>query len=340
MQETDMGVVISQSQNEVEDLAVKGLNVTPHRRRMLAEDLDTKFKDAADPFRMVFVCAMWMTGFDAPAVSTIYLDKPMRNHTLMQTIARANRVYGDKLNGVIVDYVGVFRDLQKALAIYGSAAGGAAGEGDTPVKDKGKLIDALRDALAEMRAFCRERGVDPEAILTVYGFEKVQQMDALKEAVLVNDEIRARYMTLAADIARLYKAILPDREANTFAPIVALYSVITAKILTLQDPPDISKIVEDMEALLDLSIEPKGYVIQKRDNDGAGEAGDGRIDLGKLDFAKLRAQFEAGQRYAATQQLRSALTARLDRMVRLNKSRTDYVSRFQELIDEYNSAGQ
>ncbi len=90
---------------------------------MNREDLAEKFKDADDPLRLVFVCAMWMTGFDAPSVSTIYLDRPMQNHTLMQTIARANRVFPEKDNGLIVDYIGVFRNLEKALAIYGAASG-------------------------------------------------------------------------------------------------------------------------------------------------------------------------------------------------------------------------
>src|SRR5258706_16428704 len=103
------------------------------RERMQKEDLDTKFKDASDPLRLVFVCAMWITGFDVPSCSTIYLDKPMRNHTLMQTIARANRVFRNKVNGLIVDYVGVFRNLQKALAIYAGGSAGGSG-GPTPVE--------------------------------------------------------------------------------------------------------------------------------------------------------------------------------------------------------------
>ena len=105
MQETDMAVVVSQSQNEVEEMKKKGVDIIPHRKRMVKEDLDKKFKDPEDPFGIVFVCAMWMTGFDVPCCTTIYLDKPMRNHTLMQTIARANRVFPDKVNGLIVDYV-------------------------------------------------------------------------------------------------------------------------------------------------------------------------------------------------------------------------------------------
>src|SRR5207244_8982209 len=121
---TDMAVVVSQSQNEVADMKAKGLDIARHRKRIVQEDLDTRFKDPNDPFRLVFVCAMWMTGFDVPSCSTIYLDKPMRNHTLMQTIARANRVFREKTNGLIVDYAGVFRNLERALAIYGSGAGG------------------------------------------------------------------------------------------------------------------------------------------------------------------------------------------------------------------------
>ena len=114
---TDMAVVVSSSQNDVATVEAKGGDIRPHRERMLKEDLETKFKDADDPFRIVFVCAMWITGFDVPSCSTMYIDKPMRNHTLMQTIARANRVFKDKVNGLIVDYVGIFRHLEKALSI-------------------------------------------------------------------------------------------------------------------------------------------------------------------------------------------------------------------------------
>ena len=125
-EKTDMAVVVSQSQNEIEEFQKKGLDIATHRKRMVKEDLETKFKNPDDPLRIVFVCAMWITGFDVPSCSTIYLDKPMKNHTLMQTIARANRVWKDKQNGLIVDYVGIFRNLQKALAIYGTTADWAA----------------------------------------------------------------------------------------------------------------------------------------------------------------------------------------------------------------------
>jgi type I restriction enzyme R subunit len=109
MTETEMAVVVSAAQNEVADMAELGLDIEPHRRKMVEEDLDSRFKDPADRFRLVFVCAMWLTGFDAPSTSTLYLDKPMRNHTLMQTIARANRVFAEKESGLIDDCSGTSR---------------------------------------------------------------------------------------------------------------------------------------------------------------------------------------------------------------------------------------
>ena len=126
-----------------------GLDIAPHRKRMNDESLDEDFKDPTDPLRLVFVCAMWLTGFDAPSCSTVYLDKPMRNHTLMQTIARANRVFPGKHSGLIVDYANVFASLEQALAIY--AIGHS---GEQPVRDKQQLVETLRQAITEAEAFC------------------------------------------------------------------------------------------------------------------------------------------------------------------------------------------
>src|SRR5262249_45880938 len=155
MRSVDMAVVVSQSQNEIDDLKQKGLDILPHRERMQKEDLESKFKSPDDPLRLVFVCAMWITGFDVPTCSTVYLDKPMKTHTLMQTIARANRRAPDKSAGVIVDYVGVFQNLQKALAVYA-----ARGSDSAPIKDKDELVAQLEKVLAEARAFCKAVGVD------------------------------------------------------------------------------------------------------------------------------------------------------------------------------------
>ena len=170
MKATQMAVVVSAGQNEQADMAGRGLDIAPHRRRMNNEKMDEKFKDPDDPFRLVFLCAMWLTGFDAPSCSTVYLDKPIKNHSLMQTIARANRVCGDKEAGLIVDYVGVFRNLQRALAIYARGTG----SGELPIKDKAALIAELQKALNAVLAFAEARGVKPAAIFKTTGMARLQ----------------------------------------------------------------------------------------------------------------------------------------------------------------------
>ena len=207
MEETDMAVVVSQAQNEIDDLRARGVDIAPHRQRMNTQDLDAKFKDADDPFRIVFVCAMWMTGFDVPACSTIYLDKPQRNHTLMQTIARANRVFKDKVNGLIVDYIGIFRNLERALAIY---AEGTDPEGRNPIRDKSELVEELRRAIAEIQEFCMNLDVDLPQIdaAETESLERIGQITEAVDRILVNDKTKGDYLQRATQISRLYKAIL------------------------------------------------------------------------------------------------------------------------------------
>src|SRR5699024_2932093 len=189
LQETDMAVVISKSQNEIKDFGQEGLEIRPHRKRLEEGGLEERFKDPEDKLRLVFVCAMWITGFDAPSLSTLYLDKPMKNHTLMQTIARANRVHGDKNNGLIVEYVGVFRDLQKALAVYATGHEEDDPEATNPVKDKSALVNQLRDAIAEAQAFCDQQGVDLDAIIEAEGFEVSKYQKEFARAIVEYEEL-------------------------------------------------------------------------------------------------------------------------------------------------------
>ncbi len=332
LEQTDMAVVVSQAQNEIEDMKDKGLDIVPHRKRMVTEDLDTKFKRASDPLRIVFVCAMWMTGFDVPSCSTIYLDKPMRNHTLMQTIARANRVAQGKVNGLIVDYVGIFRDLQKALAIYAAPAPG--GGTDTPIRDKAELIEYLKKAIAEAETYCAERGVDPAKIQAAQGFERVRLLDDAMEAIVVNDESKRKYLLLAGNVVTLYKAILPDPSASEYMPICVLLAVIAEKIRSLLPAADISEVMADVEKLLDESIDAKGYVIHEPPGDY------GLVDLTKIDFEALKAKFAAARKHTEIEKLRGAIDGKLKAMVRLNRSRVDYLEKFQKLIDEYNAGSK
>lgn len=325
MEDTDMAVVISSSQGEVAEMRRRGLDIAPHRRRVETEDLDEKFKDENNPLRIVFVCAMWMTGFDVPCCSTIYLDKPMRNHTLMQTIARANRVFPEKNNGLIVDYVNVFRDLHKALAIYGSGYGG-----DMPVLDKGVLVARLREAIAATTALCTELGVDIEALLAAAEFRFVKLFGDAVAAVLINDQTKDRFLAAANKVNRYYKAILPDKAAGEFSRVVTLFDNLAFKVRSPDRPVDISGILGKIEIILDESIKANGYEI------GA-VSGDRLIDLSKLDFGKLKAEFEAHRKTIEAQKLRAAIEDKLYAMVRINRTRVDFAERFRELIADYNA---
>lgn len=324
MEATDMAVVISSSQNEVAEFHKKGLEILPHRKRMVQEDLESKFKDAGDPLRIVFVCAMWMTGFDVPSCSTIYLDKPMRNHTLMQTIARANRVFPDKYNGLIVDYVGVFRNLQKALDIYGKAK-----NGKPPAMPKSELVAALRTALQEMQTFCTPLGIDAQKAQDASGFARIKLMDDALEALVGNEERKRKYLSLANTVNRLFRAILPEASANEFAPPRHFYVTVADKIRALDPDVDISPVLADVEALLDLSVAADAYLIRA-------SGADALIDLSEIDFDKIQRDIPPSRRKTEAEKLAGAINAKLKKMVRLNKSRLDYQEKFQKMIDEYN----
>lgn len=327
MHRTDMAVVVSQSQNEIEDLREKGVDIIPHRARLVREDLATKFKDSDDQLRLVFVCAMWLTGFDAPACSTIYLDKPMKNHTLMQTIARANRIFGEKNNGLIVDYYGVFKDLQRALAIYAPVA---AGDDSTPIKDKGQLIGLLRQVLAETQAFCEAHGVDAQEIINARDLQKLRLLDDAVAAIIVNDASKQTYQQLASDIKRLFKAIKPDPIANELIPQCMLYLVLSAKIRELTPTPDISEVISEIDQLLDRSIAAEGYIIRAPE----------LLDLSQLDLDKLRQRIEkqrVQQKRIEIERLRSMVERKITQMVAANRTRTNYLEKFQQMIAEYNA---
>ena len=331
MEETDMAVVVSPGQNEIDELRQKGVDIAPHRTRMNTEDLDTKFKDPEDPFRIVFVCAMWITGFDVPSCSTIYLDKPQRNHTLMQTIARANRVYGDKNNGLIVDYIGVFRDLEKALAIY---ATGADLEGNQkPIADKSVLIEKLRAAITEITEFCRGLGVDLDEAQTDDAFQNIAHINDAMERILINDETKKRYLQLATNVTKLYKAILPDPDAHEFTRTCQLIHIIAQKIRNLTPPADISSVMTDIEAVLDRSIAPEGYRIEIPADGYDTE----QIDLSQIDFEQLSERFNTQHKRVEAEKLRGAINNKLSAMIRLNRSRMDYQAKFEQMITEYNA---
>lgn len=327
MRETDMAVVVSGEQNEIGKFKKLGLDILTHRERINKEDLDEKFKDPKNPFRLVFVCAMWLTGFDVPSLSTIYVDKPMKNHTLMQAIARANRVFKDKPNGLIVDYIGIFRNLKNALAIYSPGDS----EIDYPVVPKEKLIEKLQGIIEQMLEFCKNQGIDVEDIFESKGFERVKLLDDAVDKVLVSEEVKNQFISLANSIRKFYKAILPDIKADKFRKYYELFRAIQKKIYSLNPNVDISEVKEKLENLLDDSI---GVIDINKEKEKYFK---NKFDLSKIGFDKIRRRFFEGQKHIEAEKLKNAVSRKINLMAMLNKSRKELLEKFQKLIEEYNS---
>ncbi|MBA3352504.1 MAG: type I restriction endonuclease subunit R [Blastocatellia bacterium] len=253
----DMALIVSAAQNEVEQMAKLGLDILPHRKRMTAEPLDEKFKDPDDPLSLAFVCAMWLTGFDAPSCSTIYLDKPMRNHTLMQTIARANRVFPGKHSGLIADYANVFASLEKALAIYGAGKGGA-----TPVRNKAELVKELGKSVEAALAFCASQRVDISAIEGASGLERVRLIGDAVEALISPDPLRKEFLAHERLVRTLFQAVKPDPAVLPFLSPVYCLGIVADEIRLRtggSKPADISAVLAKVNELLDESIAADGF---------------------------------------------------------------------------------
>lgn len=327
MAATDMALIVSQGQNEIKQFADKGLDVKPHRERMNKEPLDEYFKKPDHPLRLVFVCAMWMTGFDVPTCSTIYLDKPMRNHTLMQTIARANRVYAGKNSGTIVDYIGVFRNLQAALAIYGIGRGDEERDGERPIKPKEALLEELAGMIAETGQYLRAHGSDLDAVAAADdAFTRIKLIEDAIEGLVINDDSRDAFLNLAAQVERLFKAILPDERVNPYLARRAAVKAIADTIRGELEPADISGVMAQVEDLLDRSI--AGFTLQEKPEEP--------FNLGRIDFEALRQQFSQGRKRTEAMKLRGKLNVQLRRMVQLNKGRAELARQFEALVEAYN----
>ncbi len=329
---TDMALIVSPGQNEIQQMQKLGLDILPHRKRMNESQppLDEKFKDTKDNLRIVFLCAMWLTGFDAPSCSTVYLDKPMRNHTLMQTIARANRVFPGKHSGMIVDYANVFASLEKALAIYGAGTGG-----ETPVKDKTRLVADLRRAVDTATAFCASRQVILPAIeqLATGSMERLQRIDDAVNMLISPDPLRREFLAHERLVSTLYGAVKPDRAALEFTGRVACVAAIADAIRTKlnPNPADITEVMGDIAKLLDASI--TGVNISAKPTPV--------MDLSKIDFEALRNRFKASKhKNTDLEILKAAIRAQLEKLIRLNKTRADFAEKFEELIESYNSGSR
>ena len=328
MQETEMAVVISQEQNEIQTFRKWGLDIKTHREKMENRELDKEFKDSGNPLRVVFVCAMWLTGFDVKCLSCLYLDKPLKAHALMQTIARANRVAEGKSNGLIIDYIGIVKALRKALADYTANAGGLGGA--DPTVDKEKLIARIGDTVAKTETFLSERKIDLGLLIAAEGFAKLSYLQDAANAVCGSIEDKKSFSTYASELKRLMK--YADRDDVTghmrrqCEAIAAIYGMLQKK----RKHTDTTDLMVEINAIINdyVEIEPQ--------QPNAITASP-RFDISAIDFDLLRREFAKTRRKnLLMRDLDEAIRRQLDKMVFANPKRIDYYERYREIIQSYN----
>mgnify|MGYP001246235814 CR=1 FL=1 len=329
--ETDMAVVVSSSQNDIANVKAKGGDIVPHRERMLKEDLESKFKDPDDPFRIVFVCAMWITGFDVPSCSTMYIDKPMRNHTLMQTISRANRVFKEKVNGLIVDYVGLFGNLEKALSIYGKPGGSGI---DHPVRPKDELKAELIKSIDDLINHVTDLGVDIDQIRAAEDMSiRLRLFVAARDIIVQSEQVKKEYLKKANHVKRLYKACLPDKVEKVYAERAYHIRKLVHAIHSLDPEVNIDKIMAKVDELLDRSI--AGYQLPESEDENK------LYDLSQIDFDTLKKKFESSRKKRThIEGFKNSISATIDRMIEVNKARLEYKEKLEKLIGEYNDGAK
>lgn len=332
IKETEICVVVSPEQNEIQKFQKWDLDIEPHREKMNTQDLETRFKNEDDPFRFVIVCAMWITGFDVPTLSTLYIDKPLKSHTLMQAIARANRISEGKNNGLIVDYIETYNALLDALAIYGTGGedGGDTGNPESPIKPKEELIKQLEETLEASEIFLQDEvNFDLQELIKADGLHKLAAMEKSINAVYTNDETKRKFQILAREVFKKYKALQPDRVLNQYAPRKNAIDVIYTAIEDKVESADVSDIMRKIQAVVDESIE--NMVAEPS------QSNEKIIDLSGLNFELLEQYFlKAKNKNTLIQSLKDKIEKRLKIMLERNPLTIDYYKRYQEIIDEYN----
>lgn len=353
MKDTVAAVIVSEEQGEVEKFRKWDLDIKPHRRfikegidlpesmrskpqfrNMQRMGLEDAFKETEHPFRIAIVCAMWLTGFDVPSLSTLYLDKPLKAHTLMQAIARANRISEGKNNGLIVDYCGILKNLRKALATFaGTVDTGHGGEGGNggevdPARPEEELLAELSEAIAFVRGFLSKNKASLDEIISKTGFERNAAILAAKEAANDNDQTRKRFEVMCREVFKKFKACINVKGVNDHRADYAAINVIYKSLQKDKEKADISDIIRRLHEVVDEAIEI--------DHSQTGH--DSKpYDISAIDFDKLKKEFETSPRQRTTvQSLKDAIEQKVNRLLMQNPLRTDFQQHYEGIVAEYN----
>lgn len=323
MKETEMAVVISQEQNEIQTFKKWNLDIKPHREKMEKRELDKEFKDKDNPLRVVFVCAMWLTGFDVKCLSCLYLDKPLKAHTLMQTIARANRVAEGKSNGLIIDYIGIVKALRKALADYTANVGGR--ETD-PTIDKEELIEHMLETISAAIEFLCSRNFELEDLIKAKDFSKLALLQTAANAVSDSRESRKQFTTYANEINRMMKYLdrddISDVDRDRKDALIAIADELKKK----------KKHVDNVDLMVQINGILGEYIMIEQESNNNDIAK--RFDISRIDFDLLRREFaKTKKKNLLITDLDELIQTRLDSMLKENPSRMSkrqYMKKHQE----------
>lgn len=337
MNKVKMAVVISENGDD-DKFTSRGLNIQKHRDEMNridenGYDIEDRFKDPENPFSLVFVCAMWLTGFDVQNLSTIYLDKPMKSHTLMQAIARANRVYPGKECGLIIDYINIFSYMKKALGDYAQGDGGE----DLPIKNMEELIGYLDATISEGDNLLKEQGYILDDLIKEDDTElRLEKLREIYNNLISNKELSDKFKVVTNLIYNIYQASKPeifecDWKNEKFSPLVYLNGLFTNSV----DDKKIEKARRQLSKVLDSSV-------TAQDSEEAETKivinGEKVIDLSKINFDELKQEFKQAK-YKAIQieDLKDYIEKLLEQMLNRNRTRRKFSERYQSIIDRYNS---
>lgn len=339
MNKVEMAVVISKEEGEEDKFAAQGLDISLHRKKMETitpegKDIEDRFKDKDDPLSLVFVCAMWLTGFDVPSLSTLYLDKPMKGHTLMQAIARANRVYPGKSCGIIVDYVNVFKYMQKALSEYAETDG----KEGYPAKDIEQLITNIERSISDTEAFLLKIGIKTEDIIAEE--ETINRLEMLRKAydhILTKDEWKERFKVMSNLLINLYDAAKPEiLERGWYNDKFAIIAHINGWLCNLIDDEKLRKARLRMAEALDRSVSAGVSEQQATYGIHQGKV----IDLSKLDVDAIRKEInKTPYKALETDDLRAFVERTLEQLINKNCTRVAFSQRYRNIIDRYNAGG-
>ena len=337
LDETIVEIIISEAQNEVKDFARWGFDIIPHRARMKQGfetddgqrvDVETAFKTPDHPFRVAIVCAMWLTGFDVECLSALYIDKPMKAHTLMQAIARPNRVYPGKDFGLIVDYNGMLKSLREALAQYALGDDGTGGaEIVAPIEEH---LESLIEAIEATEAHLRRLAFDPATLIGSTGFSRIKGLKDAVEAVYSSDEAKRRFEILARQVFVRFKALLTEPSVFAYAERHDNIEAIYKKLRERRDTADVTELLKELHRIVNEAIRTRAP--------GDDQAEGLTFDLSRIDMERLRDEFAKKVRHKATalQDIRELVEQKLAEMLARNPLRMDYQQKYEDIVADYN----